>query len=49
MQLVMVFPNLGKGLLGLEMGYTTPVLITGFGVIWGLVTGFWLKLSREGA
>ncbi len=38
-----------KGLLGLELGYMAPVLVTFFGVIWGLATAFWLKSSREGS
>ena len=48
-QLVIIFPNMGKGMLGLELGYMAPVLVTGFGVIWGLAAAFWLKFSREGA
>jgi hypothetical protein len=39
---------MGKGMWGLELGYMTPVLVTFFGVIWGLATAFWLKYSREG-
>jgi hypothetical protein len=48
-QLVIIFPNLGKGMLGLELGYMAPVLVACFGVIWGLATAFWLKFAREGA
>lgn len=47
-QLLVIFPNMGRGLLGLNLGYMAPVLVTFFGVIWGLATAFWLKLSREG-
>ena len=47
-QLVIIFPKMGKGMWGLELGYMTPVLVTFFGVIWGLATAFWLKFSREG-
>jgi hypothetical protein len=47
-QLVIIFPKMGKGMLGLELGYMAPVLVTFFGVIWGLATAFWLKFSREG-
>jgi hypothetical protein len=46
-QLVIIFPKMGKGMLGLELGYMAPVLITFFGVIWGLATGFWLKSARK--
>ncbi len=47
-QLLVIFPKMHKGMLGLELGYMAPVLVTFFGVIWGLATGFWLKFSREG-
>jgi len=45
--LLVMMPNMGRGLLGLQMGYTTPVLILFFGFIWGIVTSLWLKWSRE--
>jgi len=45
-QLLVIFPNMGKGLLGLDLGYMAPVLVTFFGIIWGLATAFWLKFSR---
>jgi hypothetical protein len=48
-QLAIIFPKMGKGMLGLELGYMAPVLVTFFGVMWGLATAFWLKFSREGA
>lgn len=48
-QLVVIFPKMGKGMLGLELGYMAPVLVTFFGVIWGLATAFWLKFSRQGS
>jgi hypothetical protein len=48
-QLVIIFPKMGKGMWGLELGYMTPVLVTCFGVIWGLATAFWLKFSRQGS
>ena len=48
-QLVIIFPKMGQGMLGLELGYMAPVLVTFFGVTWGLATAFWLKFSREGA
>jgi hypothetical protein len=47
LQLLIFFPKMGKGMWGLELGYMAPVLITCFGVIWGLATAFWLKSSRE--
>jgi hypothetical protein len=48
-QLLIIFPQMGKGILGLELGYMTPVLVTFFGVIWGLATAFWLKFSHAGS
>jgi hypothetical protein len=46
-QLVIIFPKMGKGRFGLDLGYMTPILVLFFGVIWGLATAFWLKFSRE--
>ena len=48
-QLAIIFPKMGKGMWGLELGYMAPVLVACFGVIWGLATAFWLKFSRQGA
>lgn len=45
--LLFVFPKMNKGLLALQMGYATPVLILLFGVVWGVATAFWLKLAKE--
>jgi hypothetical protein len=42
-QLLLIFPGMGRGLLGLKLGYLAPVLVTCFGVIWGLVAAFWLQ------
>jgi hypothetical protein len=46
-QLFVILPKMGKGLLGLQFGALTPILILVFGIIWGLATGFWLKLVSE--
>jgi hypothetical protein len=48
-QLLVIFPKMGKGVLGLELGYMAPVLVTFFGVVWGLAAAFWLQFSREGS
>jgi len=45
--LLVLMPKMGKGVLGLQMGLMTPVLILIFGFVWGLVTALWLKWSRE--
>jgi hypothetical protein len=47
-QLIVIFPKMGHGMLGLNLGYMAPVLVTCFGVIWGLATAFCLKFSRDG-
>ena len=46
-QLLIIFPKMNRGLLGLELGPMAPVLVGFFGVIWGVATGFWLKYARE--
>lgn len=45
--LLVMFPKMGRGLLGLQLGYSTPVLAIFFGFVWGLVTAFWWKTARE--
>jgi hypothetical protein len=45
--LVVLMPKMGKGMLGLQMGHFTPVLILFFGFVWGITTALWLKWSRE--
>jgi len=47
-QLLVIFPKMNRGLLGLELGLMAPVLVCFFGVVWGLATGFWLKYARKG-
>jgi hypothetical protein len=48
-QLFLVFPlRLEKGILGLEIGLLTPLLVVFFNAIWGLGTAWWLRLSRKG-
>jgi hypothetical protein len=46
-QLFVVFPlSLGKGLLGLDLGALTPVLVVLFNAIWGIVASYWLELVQ---
>jgi hypothetical protein len=45
--LLVMMPQMHRGLLGLRLGYTTPALILFFGLVWGVATGLWLKWSRE--
>jgi hypothetical protein len=46
-QLLVIFPRMNRGLLGLALGPMAPVLVAFFGVVWGLAAGFWLKKARE--
>jgi len=43
-QLFVVFPQRGGGLLGLEHGALTPVLVLVFTGIWGITAALWLRL-----
>jgi len=45
--LLVMMPQMHRGLLGLRLGYTTPLLILFFGFVWGIATALWLKWSRE--
>jgi hypothetical protein len=45
--LLVLMPNMNRGLFGLKLGYMTPLLVFFFGLIWGITTAFWLKLSKE--
>ncbi len=47
-QLLVIFPKMQKGWLGLELGPMAPVLVLFFGVVWGVATGLWLKHAAEG-
>lgn len=47
-QLFWVFPyRLHKGMLGLELGLLTPLLVVLFNVVWGLGTAWWLRLAAS--
>lgn len=45
MMLFMVFPKMGKGMLGLEFGTLTPLLVIGLNFIYGIVASYWYKAS----
>ena len=46
-QLFLVFPVMAhKGVLGLQLGYLTPLLVVFYNAIWGLEAGLWLKWAR---
>jgi hypothetical protein len=42
-QLFLMFPDQGSGMLGLNLGRLTPGLVLFFGFIWGWATALWLK------
>lgn len=46
-QLFLIAPQMGQGLLALKAGYATPFLVLFFGAVWGLAAGFWLTLVKE--
>ncbi len=45
-QLFVVFPHLHKGVLGLDLGLLTPLLVVFYNAVWGLGAGLWLKWTR---
>ncbi|WP_096625974.1 hypothetical protein [Calothrix sp. NIES-3974] len=47
-QLLIIFPlQAKKGIMGVELGRLTPVLVTFFNFIWGISTIYWLKLTCD--
>jgi hypothetical protein len=36
-----------KGVLGLQLGYLTPVFVLVYNAVWGLAAGLWLQLVQE--
>ncbi|MFA5110988.1 MAG: hypothetical protein WC443_06260 [Desulfobaccales bacterium] len=46
-QLFWVFPvAAGKGVLGLQLGYLTPLLVVFYNAVWGWTAGFWLHKAH---
>ncbi|MBU1406276.1 MAG: hypothetical protein KKE83_04690 [Proteobacteria bacterium] len=43
MMLVMVFPEMGLGLMGLKAGLLTPLLVLLLNFIYGMAASFWYK------
>lgn len=43
MMFIMVFPEMGLGLLGLKAGLLTPLLVLLLNFIYGMVASFWYK------
>lgn len=49
MMLLMVFPGMGKGVLGLGFGTLTPVVVICLNLIYGIVAAFWYKATIRNA
>jgi hypothetical protein len=48
-QLFVVFPfQLGKGVLGLDLGNYTPAFVIFFNAVWGVTTAIWLRYVGKG-
>lgn len=46
-QLFVVFPyKTGNGMMGLDLGTMTPLLVLVFNAFWGVAAAFWMKLAR---
>jgi hypothetical protein len=46
-QLFLVFPvKAGKGVMGLDLGLLTPLLVIVFNAIWGLAAAMWLRWAK---
>ncbi len=49
-QLLYIFPvKAGKGLLGLELGLLTPIMVVFLNAVWGLAAVAWFRLSGQRA
>lgn len=46
--LLVLFPKMNRGLLGLQLGYVTPILVLFFGFVWGWTTAFWWQQVKKG-
>ncbi|MFA5516234.1 MAG: hypothetical protein WDA20_08095 [Desulfuromonadales bacterium] len=46
MVLFVVFPEMGKGMLGLGFGTLTPMLVILLNFIWGMVASLWYSSTR---
>jgi hypothetical protein len=42
-QLFVVFPHLHKGVMGLQFGSLTPLMVLVYNAIWGCAAGVWLN------
>jgi hypothetical protein len=49
MMLFMVFPDMGKGVLGLGFGAMTPVVVISLNFIYGIIAAFWYRFTLKNA
>lgn len=47
MVLFMMFPSMGKGILGLGFGTLTPALVVLLNFVWGIVASYWYQQGTE--
>jgi hypothetical protein len=45
-QLLVIFPQNGKALFGLELGLLTPVFVLLFNAVWGWVAAYAIRLAK---
>lgn len=45
MMLLVVFPDMGKGMLGLGFGVMTPVVVIGLNFVYGIIAAFWYRVT----
>lgn len=43
MMLFVIFPQMGKGMLGTGFGILTPVIVLGLNFVYGIVAAYWYK------
>lgn len=46
-QLFIVFPQAGRGMMGLDLGTLTPAFVFVFNAVWGLAAILWLRIIGE--
>lgn len=47
MMLFLVFPEMGKGVLGLGFGALTPLVVIGLNCIYGMVAAYWYRAATR--
>jgi hypothetical protein len=47
-QLFVVFPyKAGKGIMGMDLGAMTPLVVLFFNAFWGVAAALWMKMARS--